>query len=410
MLFRKVGSEFGLLWSLCLAASVIFGQAAFADEYFDQGVKLYNKRNFKGAAPYLENAMRNSPWDSNAYYYLALTYHQLGDWARAKHMYGQIIERFPDTSASQLAEQALQRLDPNLLKKLKAKGSSGSSSTAGAATTVQTEARSADFDSLPAEGRIYFTRQGNIEMVEAQVNGRGIQMVYDTGASQCVFGKNHLQELGINPPTGKATGKASGVGSSVPIEVWTMPLTLKVGNIVRRNLSVMVQDNLPTSPLLGETFFGDLEHTTDGGASCIQFKKKSSMARGAAPGQDRYSVPFVREGNELIVTVEINGKPFPMFFDTGADGITFAPQHLKRLNIEIPEDAEEQVHTGVGGETKAAAFTVKRMKMGPIEKYEVPVSCVEKSNMPHPLLGQTFYKDWQYTVDNQNKCIRFVRR
>ncbi|MBK7838746.1 MAG: hypothetical protein IPJ49_13905 [Candidatus Obscuribacter sp.] len=56
------------------------------------------------------------------------------------------------------------------------------------------------------------------------------------------------------------------------------------------------------------------------------------------------------------------------------------------------------------------AFPVRTIKLGPIEKRDFEIDVVASSNMPHPLLGQTFFGDYQYTIDYDNKLIHFVRR
>ncbi len=411
MLLRAGSLMLGSLVWLSLLSFLASGQAARADEYYDWGVRLYNQRNFKGAAPYFESSMKNSPWDSSAMYYAALTYHQLGNFSRAKQLYREILTRYPGTEASRNASAVLQKLDPDFVRKASAAAAQAAAGGQAAAGSAGAGAAGSDFDNLPSQGKIYFTRRLNSEIVDAEVNGRRISMVYDTGASGCVFGKNHLRQLGINPPTGKPTGAASGVGSNGVVPVWEMKVTLKVGNLVRHNFPVMVQDELPTDPLLGETFFGSLQHTTDNGANCIYFSTGGSGAAAQSPASgDRYVVPFTRIGREMIVNVQVNGKSCPMIFDTGADNICFSEKQLQQLGISIPEDAEKGTSTGIGGQTESSSFTVPRMKLGPVEKSEVRISCVKDSNMFKPLLGQNFFRDWQYTVDNAASVIRFVRR
>lgn len=387
---------------------VLVGQSALGDAYYNQGVALYNQKNYKAAAPYFETAMRNSSWDSNAYYYAALTYQQLGDWTRAKQTYREIMKRFPGSQAANLAGSVLQRYDPEFVRRMSGQGSqtsTGGMSSGG--VMYRSGSRSADYDQLPNEGKIYFQRVRNSQVVDAQVNGRPIAMIFDTGAEACVFGKNHLKQLGINPPTGEPTGKSSGVGSAGTVGTWEMPVDLRVGNIVRHNFTVAVQDEMPCDPLLGQTFFRDFEYTTDPGANTIAFKKKG--ATDSLYG-DRNAVPFVKEGRELVVNVQINGRSCPMYFDTGADQISFSPGHLKSLGMSIPEDAQEGTSTGIGGSTKSYNFSIDRIVLGPIDKSNVEVSVVEASRMPKPLLGQNFFKDWQFTIDNDRHVIRFLRR
>jgi predicted aspartyl protease len=90
--------------------------------------------------------------------------------------------------------------------------------------------------------------------------------------------------------------------------------------------------------------------------------------------------------------------------------VAFSSEQLKKANIPIPEDAQTASTSGIGGETTSQVFTIKRMKMGPIEKTNCTVTCAAAMNSPYPLLGQSFFGDWQYTIDNANSVIRFVRR
>ncbi len=407
----KVGRMVPRLFLLFTVSATFFNSpAGLADAYYDQGVALYNKRNFKGAAPYFEYAVRSTPSDSNAYYYAALTYQQLNDWPRAKQMYRQLVEKFPDSQAGGLARSVLQKYDPDFMKRIGAQASSSSISSSASAFIglIQSgSSRSADFDQLPNEGKIYFQRVGNSQHIEADINSRKITMVFDTGAEQCVFGKNHLRDLGITPPAGPPVGQSYGVGSSAAVGTWPMQVTLKVGNIERRNFNVVIQDVMPTEPLLGQSFFKDFLCTTDPGAKTISFRKRGTGGSAAA---SNYDVPFRREGNEMVVNVLVNGKSCPMYFDTGADNIAFTYSQVKNLALDIPDDAQVGQSIGIGGATRSFHFSVDRMKMGPIEKSNVEVSVVENASMPKPLLGQNFYRDWQFTVDSERNVIHFLRR
>jgi len=168
-----------------------------------------------------------------------------------------------------------------------------------------------------------------------------------------------------------------------------------------------VQEVMPADPLLGETFYKDYEYTTDPGANTITFHKKGATA---SLYGDKYAVPFTREGNELVVTAQVNGKSIQMYFDTGADNIAFSPMHLKQLGLEIPEEHGEGMSIGVGGTTRTVHFNVDSIKLGPVEKRNIEVGVVDQSQMPHPLLGQNFYSGWQFTIDNDRHVIRFLRR
>ncbi len=382
-----------------------------ADTFFDQGVRFYNQRNFSAAIQYFVQSQKNSPFDANAAYYAALTYHQMGDSARAKAQYKDVITRFPSTQAAQLSAAALKQLDPNYMRQSASQSSAGGGH-AGVWSATSGGGGSEDTSGLPAETRIYYTPRNNALVVNAEVGHRPIQMIFDTGAEGCVLGKNHLAQLGITPPQGPPVGYSRGVGSSGGIKTWMLQVDMKVGSIERKNFPVMVQEELPTDPLLGQSFFKDFAYTIDNGAHSIVLKRKSSAQSVASTEPDRYAVPFVREGNEMVVSVEVNGRACPMFFDTGANSsVVFDKTSLAQAGLNVPEDAQVGISTGVGGATRTYSFNVQRVKLGPVDRSDVLVHVVENAAMGRPLVGQGFYGDgWQYTIDNENKVIHFLRR
>jgi clan AA aspartic protease (TIGR02281 family) len=439
MISRALEPERNILVWLVLCICLLCGSSASADAYYDQGVALYNKRNYKAAAPYFDYLVRNSSRESNVYYYSALNYQQLNDWPRAKQMYRILVERFQDSEAGRLASSVLQKYDPDFMKKMASAGRgsvSRGSSQAGGSRGGVTNARSepmayccqgqpassrgvhtyggrapggytgtADYARLPRESTVSFQRKGNSQHIEGYVNGQAIEMVFDTGASSCVFGKNHLQEMGVRLPSGPPTGQSVGVGSSTPVGTWEMPVTFRVGNMELHNFVISIQEYLSAEPLLGQTFFQNFEVSTDTVGNTITFRKREATAR--FEKNDRNNVPFRKYGNNLIVNVKVNGQPCAMYFDTGADGVSFTLGQLRKLGMEIPEDAEAGQSVGIGGATKSFHFTVHDMELGPIFKENVEVTVVEDAHMQFPLLGQTFFKEAEYSIDYNHNVIHF---
>jgi clan AA aspartic protease (TIGR02281 family) len=405
-----------ILLILCLISFLPIGQARAAESSPGaQAVMLYQSRKYQEALPLFKQAVKERPQDANSLYYYGLTLHQLGQVAAAKEIYNKLIGTFPGSPA---AKQAMGIMFPSG----GATRAPATAPTTGRATVVQTTpmaiGTSTDLSGLPQEARVYFKKEGNALVVDAELNNRPIAMIFDTGAEVCAFGKNHLRELGIPLPQGSPTGMASGVGDGGLIPTWTMNADLKLGSIYRKNMRIMVQENLPGEPLLGQTFFKDFRYTIDNGANSIHFVIKQAprslpvASRGYSPSAstaDRYAVPFSREGNEMIVSAEVNGRPIKMIFDTGASATVFTNESMQQLGINIPEDAEVERHIGIAGETAAVGFPVSRMRLGPIEKSNFNIS-VTQGMRGHPLLGQTFYGDWQYSIDNAAGLIRFVRR
>ena len=52
-----------------LAALILFlPLPGLADAYFDEGVKLYQKKNYRQAAGYFEQSIKNAPWESATFF------------------------------------------------------------------------------------------------------------------------------------------------------------------------------------------------------------------------------------------------------------------------------------------------------------------------------------------------------
>ncbi len=395
-----------------------------AEPYFDGGVTYYRQKNYAKALQYFAQAYRSDPSNGNAVYYQAVCRQAMGDKKGAIPLYASTVANFPGTSAATMALQALSALDPQYSSQLQRRQSAQPQSAAPASQPnpggVRTfepgfKGTSSDLASLPNQSRVPFVREGALLCVDASVNGHAMKMFFDTGAEMVALGKNQLSEAGIPAPTGPPTGQAGGVGSSGGTNFWSMPVDIKVGDIQRRNFPVCVQDTMTMHPLLGQSFFRDFTYTIDYSTSgkdhgTILFIKNGSAMAQASGSNNSYAVPFVREGNELIVKVEVNGKVTPMYFDSGASGCTFSMQQIKDLNLTIPDDAQPELHSGIGGTSAGYGFPISRMRLGPIEKTNIMISATQASMMRYPLLGQTFFGDWQYTIDNTNNVIRFVRR
>lgn len=399
---------------------------------FNKGVAFYKAGKYREALQQFNLALSKRPSEASIYYYIATCYHQLKDLPHAKSYYIEAINYAGLNAVGQNALKGLQAIDPATAKSIhmQLSGQSGMApsrktvaSSASGTTRVVSSASSAASQMgeliAPQESRIQVTKQPNgAAVVQAQLNGRSIDMLYDTGAEQCLFGANHLADLGIKPPSGPPTSYSMGIGDGGKQKAWSMRANLRIGQIERRNFPISVQESLPLHPLLGQSFFRDFRYEIDNQASAIRLVRTDSVAQAAArrsssiyagaTSTSTRDVPFRREGNEIIVDVLVNGRPIPMFFDTGADHITFSSQHLQAVGLRIPEDAEDGVMGGVGGSSKCKMFTVQRMQLGPIIKQDIPISAIEgHSTLPHPLLGQTFFGNWKFAIDNANSVIKF---
>lgn len=379
---------------------------ALADDGFDRATQLFRQKKFEAAAKQFEALLKQQPDNSNAAYYAAICYHSMGNQSQAAAMYKSIIDKFPGSEAAQQAKIALVSLIKN------AHGN--------------TPDNELGILTAPSESWIPFVRRGQSLVVNASINRNPVQMIFDTGAAQTSFDLDTLKALGIKAPSGPPDGLAYGFGNGGAIKTWKMLVDLQVGNIKRHNYSIIVLSSSLPLPLLGETFFKDMQYAVDNSANAISFKRRDKDYKAAptqastnsnggrasvtvnSSGQYVYKVPFERKGNEMLVQAEVNGKHLEMIFDTGADVTMIPISALKALGVEIPAQAVSMSGRGAAGTAKSLVFQLNKMKVGPVEKG--PVVIAVSNATPAPLLGQTFFKDWYYTINNDLQVIEFIKK
>lgn len=410
---RSVRSFAAALSLVAIAGSLAFNCAtpANADEAFDLGVKSFAAKDYATATKYFRKSVDNNSLNANALYYLALSQHYMGDLANAKSSYELLISKFPGTPASNNARTALTQLG-GVTPKASASSSTGSVSSAAASSVDVLKGMSGDFASLPNECRVpYYVRSSGHMIVMMTLNGRSeVPFLFDTGAETTLISKGILKKLGMSVPTGSPTHTSMGIGNAVN-QSWVGRYTLRLGTIERRDFPLQVQEQPLEFPLLGQSFFKDYHYTIEKSGETILFQKKGTTKGSSLynASLDTNAVPFKREGNEMLVQVEINGKPIWSYFDTGASAVTLPKEALTQLSLTVPSDARQTMHSGVGGKVRGLSFPVQRIKLGPIEKYNFELHVIDQS-LPHPLVGQTLFGDWQYQIDDERRVIKFTRR
>ena len=383
----------------------------------DEAIKLYNQHDYAGAIDLLNQHLATYSQDYSAIYYLALCYQMTGRFSLATNYYKQVETLAPNSNFGAYARQILAKLTPAGSTGVGPKESSGSSTSSSSSTNSRF--RSA-YDrpleaGLPDECDLRCEKDSHGRVwVDVSINGKGMKMIFDTGAPGIFVGKNQLDQAGVSLGNlGKPDGQTGGSSSDASIDIWKRPLKVRVGQL-ERNLSVEISENNPTDALLGQEFFRGYDYTIDAGAGRIHLKKKG--AAGSAI-RNAYSVPFkFREaGNRVVVDIEINGRKNPVMFDTGntASVLSFhSEEQARKYGITVPADAPTATTRGVSGSGTSKIVNVGRIKLGPIDRANLDVYVRNGTNtdVELPLLGQPFWQDYQYTIDMQTKQVHFVRR
>lgn len=403
-----------LLW---LNASASMAQTALQD-----GIKLYNAKQYRQSLGRLSTALAesNSP---TVLYYAALCYSQLGDKEHAKQYYELLRSNFPGSPESELAKEGLRLLEapPPTVNVTAPPSASSAASDKVPPALPSAEASNTDvskfvadypmsdaeWKSLPGEAKIPFQRGTSSHLfVNGTVNGRPMRMMFDTGASTCVFYKKDIEAAGVKVDSKGPKLKIGGVGGSTTSQV--MMADLEIGSI-KRHIPIVVSDTPFGFSLVGQTFFKEFKYNIDNGSGFIQLIKKPRPTLGAAgrvfESTDVVKVPFENVGSNMQVNVKINGKSVPMIFDTGAYAVTMPLLLAPSLGLNLT-NAERVMSYGVGGGVGGFKVYADRIELGPIVKTHVPI--ILNNSLTPSLLGQPFFADRKFTIDNENHTINFV--
>lgn len=260
-----------------------------------------------------------------------------------------------------------------------------------------------EFASLPDQTEIRFRPGPHGHMlVDAKINGKPIQCMFDTGASG-YFGFNHLREAGLPVPKGKPDDYASGWAGR-PVPVWSMTVKATLGGMTRE-IPVKVAEQFDMRPLLGQEFLRDYHYSIDSAAGRMLLTKKTAMKTPPREALNPlYDVPCEVENDREYVSLGV-GKAScgHVLIDTGASMTIISYPKAKSLGIEIPRDAPYLSGGGVGGSITFRQVYLD-LSLGPIRKRDFPVMIGGNAGCA---IGQDFMSGWRFTVDRERKLLRF---
>jgi predicted aspartyl protease len=252
-------------------------------------------------------------------------------------------------------------------------------------------------------------RDGNCLLVPVTINNRSCLMLFDTGADSIAVSRTTLTALGISLPSTTSAGAVKGVGTN-SVTTSRSTATVKIGNYLRENFLINIQETSPTQPIIGSSFFQNCSITVDMRHSRIILNRQIAVA--CSPTSVRSDITSVTvktlpHGNQLLVPVRVNNCSINMLLDSGSDGITFSKEQAATIHLVVPQTAQSEVHLGIAGAVKGVGFNVGEFAVGPLVKRNVKVSVIESPGMPYPLMGAEFLKDCTYTINKEHSQITF---
>lgn len=375
---------------------------AFADQYADQGMKLFNAKNYGQAAAYFEQSIKNAPWETASYYYCALSYHYLKDFKKAMMRYAEVVEKFPGTPASNNSLAAINAIDPNYFKKSTPGLRPASGGTAGAGTVSTGGSAAEDKGTVEgqAQTRINFRANQSDKVVDVRINGRSTRAIFDPNGESTSFSRQQLTALAVPVPKGAGEMKAE----------------IDLGGVVRKGFPVSISDD--GSPArIGQSFLDAFNYKVDEGGKWIDLKRKSGGGSGSGS-----EVAFTKDGKDLVVQAEINGRGTAMIYEPSGEGLEMTTRQAKSLGLRVDEAEEKKVDPNEGPQRgdpnwvspedrPSGPKTMQlRLKFGPIEKAGVQCHIHETGPKYPKFSADALGSGWQIDIDYKASKIRFNKK
>lgn len=126
---------------------------------------------------------------------------------------------------------------------------------------------------------------------------------------------------------------------------------------------------------------------------------------GGARGNGREIVMTAGPGGHFIVGGTINGQQAQFLVDTGATVVSIGAADAARYGIDL-RGARRAVFSTANGDVVVAVVTLKSVRVGEVEVFNVPAAVVP-APMQHVLLGNSFLTRFQMRRDNDVMRLEF---
>ncbi len=387
---------------------------------YNEAMRAFLRGNYQEAMDGFEKAVDKNPNNSAAYYYLAVTSQKLGNLKQALSYYEFVVQHFAQSKAYPLALKGAQQLayikaregapmvpdspeNANVVEKKKEVASTPHPIPHVTQHGVPKAEPPLNF--MPQEEKIPYTRYGDQIFVQGYVKGTAIKMELDGRHPFSVFGKHHLQQLGLKVPTGPPTKECPGV-SAEPVPGWETDVPVALGKY-RVNLHVDVVERLH-APILGQTFLNQMPHIIDHPLmNYITFTHTNTPAPKIPRNDERptFDLPF-RVTSGRIVEALVNGRQIEMNFDIDTPTCVFSRADIPTYNLR---PAREAALNEVGLRwVPELYYEIPSIQIGPISMQNVIAKiCPIFLEGQRPIIGRTFTEKLKFDIDEDNKIIHF---
>ncbi|MBP6747230.1 tetratricopeptide repeat protein [bacterium] len=403
---RKLKRSGAVTCALALTLLLSSG-AVFAQDAMTKAIALFQKKDYQ-AASLAFRALADSKQGATAHYYLGLCYIQLGHTSHAKVIFERLIQIWPNSAEAKQASSYLNGAGAAASQSPAEKTADAERDKASSAlaakildnlSKLRRPLTRAEWAKLPEKTRIPLERANGHLWVRAKINGQYCRVVFDTGAEVCTLSVADFPDIVSREQLKQ--GKTVGVQRVYGLIAGRMIETeISIQDVTRKIDTIFIAE--PNCSLIGQNFFKEYSYQVDD--YYLRLTKapfegdeqtaatRSSVSVMAKPDRnDKFSLPFEKLGNNMMVEILVNGHPIKACFDTGCgtEGLVIHPSMQGPLGV---------TSRGYG------RGMADRVEVGHMIKIGLPVDYA--NGLSHPLIGPKVFNRG-YTVDQQAKRIRF---
>jgi clan AA aspartic protease (TIGR02281 family) len=271
-------------------------------------------------------------------------------------------------------------------------------------------------------------------ITDGTINGKAIAVLLDTGAMRTMIPRAAAARLDLTRK-GTLGGKMYGVGGESIVDT-TIVDEFRVGQFARKDLPMFVtgEHDLGADVLLGEDFYRQFDVEFDLAAEMVRLYRPENCATSLLAywaGANVGMVEFDRIHDsrpEIVLTVEINGRPIKALLDSGAPGSLLDKGEAARVGVtpETPGVVAGPVQYGLGGGSvpswvgSFASFTIGNETIRDTEIVFADVFKgvaiksigsnipVKLEGLPSMLLGYDFLRSHRVLIAHSQRMIYFT--
>lgn len=125
--------------------------------------------------------------------------------------------------------------------------------------------------------------------------------------------------------------------------------------------------------------------------------------------QESYTAvfPILRDGNSVLVSVGINGKPFHLLFDTGAGSLLLSGKAARRLGLT---NLAKTSVSGVQGRAPATLQRAETLTLGSVTLHSIPLTVTGSAPEDSDgIFGGSLLRDYCVTLDFAGNTMTIAR-